>query len=117
MANWIEKIYSNTKEENAYINNIEKIDPVSTIKYLKKANKKKMNSESIYNSCIRSKLRIQSTQSGFKVIEFTNNKRKQVGKLIINKKVITYLMDIGMIVNDNGFLFKNNIKFILAKFI
>lgn len=63
----------------------------------------------IYN---RPKLGIQSTLSEFKVIRFMNSKREQVRKSIKNKEIMAYLANILAILNNNDFLFKNNIEYI-----
>lgn len=113
----MEEIYFNKKKKSPYINNIEKMDLFGITEYAKKANRKKMNLKSIYNTYTRSKLGIQSTQNEFKVIRFITSKRKQIGDPVGNKKIIVYLIDILVILNNNGLLFKNNIEYIWKKFI
>ena len=75
-----------------------------------------MNPESVRSTCIQSRLRIQSTQSKFKVIEFTNSKKTQERKPVGDKEFMAYLGDIPIVLNDNGLLFKNNFKYIWPKF-
>lgn len=50
------------------------------------------------------------------MIKFTNNKREQVEKPIDYKEVLAYLADIPVVVNNNSFLFENNIEYEQAKF-
>ena len=63
------------------------------------------------NICIRSRLRIQLMQNGFKVIRFTNSQKKQTGKPVRDKEFIAYLADIPVVLNNNSFLFKNNVEY------
>lgn len=53
----------------------------------------------------------------FKVIEFMNSKSEQVKKLVRNKKIMAYLENILIILNDKDFSFKNNVEYAWAKFI
>ena len=56
-------------------------------------------------------------QSGFKVIEFTNSERRQAGEPVGDEEFIAYLADTLVVLNDNGFPFKNNVEYAWAKFI
>lgn len=107
----MEKIYSNKEEKGLYINNIKRIDLVDTTEYAKKANKEKIHLESVCSTYIRLGSGIQLIQSRFKVIRFTNSKRGQVGKLVKSKEVMAYLVDTPVVLNNNGFSFKNNIEY------
>lgn len=71
----------------------------------------------MHSTCTRSRSRIQSNQSRFKVIRFTNSKREQAGKPVGDKKFMAYMANTMVVLNDNGFSFKNNIEYIWAKFI
>lgn len=51
------------------------------------------------------------------MIEFINKKKGQARKLVENEEVMAYLADIRIILNNNGLLFKNNVKYIWTKFI
>ena len=55
-------------------------------------------------------------QSGLKMIGFTNNKRRQVGKLVGDEKFMVYLADTPVFLNNNGLPFKNNVEYAWAKF-
>ena len=112
----IKGIYSDKEEKSPYINNVEKMDLISTAEYIQKADGEQINRESMHSTCTWSRSGIQSTQSGFKVIRFINNKRKQVEKPIRDEKFIAYLADTPVVLNDNGLLFKNNIEYTWAKF-
>lgn len=46
------------------------------------------------------------------MIEFTNSKKGQIEKLVENKKVIVYLVNIPIVLTNNSYLSKNNIKYI-----
>lgn len=50
-------------------------------------------------------------QNGFKVIRFTNSQKKQTGKPVRDKEFIAYLADIPVVLNNNSFLFKNNVEY------
>lgn len=76
LAEQIEVIYSNKKEEGPYTNNVERIDPVSTTEYAEKVDREKMNPEIEHTTYTRSRLKIQSNQNGFKMIGFTNSKKR-----------------------------------------
>lgn len=52
MVEQIEEIYSNKEEKSLYINNIEKIDLVDIVKYVKKTNRKKMDFKNMCSTCI-----------------------------------------------------------------
>ena len=112
----MEEIYSNKEEKGLYINNVKKIDPVGTAKYMEKANREQVNPWSVCSTCNQSRSGIQSTQSGFKVIELTNSERGQAGKLVEDEEFMVYLADIPVVLNDNGFPFKNNVEYAWAKF-
>ena len=75
-----------------------------------------MNPENMRSTCTRSRSRIQSNQSGFKIIGFTNSKRGQAGEPVDDQKFMTYLADKPIILNDNGLLFKSNVEYAWAKF-
>ena len=74
-----------------------------------------MNPESMRSTYTRSRSGIQSTQSGFKVIGFTNSERGQAGKPVGDKEVMAYLTDKPVVLNDNGLTFKNNVEYAWAK--
>lgn len=46
------------------------------------------------------------------MIQFISSKKKQARKPVENKEVMAYLMDIPVVLNDNGLSFKNNIKYV-----
>ncbi len=71
----MEGIYSHKEKEGPYTNNVEKMDPVGTAEYAEKADGDQVNLKSVRSTCTRSRSGIQSTQSGFKVIGFTNSER------------------------------------------
>lgn len=50
MADQIKQTYSNKEEKSLYTNNVKRIDLIGTIKYVKKANKEKVNSKNIYST-------------------------------------------------------------------
>lgn len=110
LAEQIKKIYFNKKEKSLYINNVKKIGLINIIEYVKKVNKENINSENVHNTCTWSRLRIQSIQNRFKIIEFINNKKEQIRESVRNKEVIAYLADILVILNNNGLLNKNNVE-------
>lgn len=112
LAELIEGIYPNKEEKGLYTNIIERIDPVNTIEYTKKAMSEQMNLKNVCSTCIQSRSVIQSTQNKFKLIGFTNNKKEQAGKAIKDNEFMTYLVDIPVILNNNGLSFKNNIEYI-----
>lgn len=85
---------------------------VSTTKYAKKVNNKDKNSENVCSICTWLRSGIQLILKKFKIIKFINNKRGQIGKPIENEELMAYLVDISIILNNNGFPFKNNIKYI-----
>ena len=70
-----------------------------------------MNPYSVCSTCTRSRSVIQSIQSEFKVIGFTNSKKRQVRELVGDEEFMAYLADILVFLNDNGLLFKNNIEY------
>ncbi len=74
-----------------------------------------MNPESMRSTYTRSRSGIQSTQSGFKVIGFTNSERWQAGKPVGDKEVMAYLADKLVVLNDNGLTFMNNVEYAWAK--
>ena len=76
-----------------------------------------MNPDSVCNTCTRSRLGIQSTESGVKVIGFTNSKRGQIGEPVGNEEFMAYLADTPIVLNDNSLLFKDNVEYVWAKFI
>ena len=47
LAEQMEGIYSNKEEENVYINNVERMDPVGTVEYAEKADGKQVNTENV----------------------------------------------------------------------
>lgn len=51
LAEYIKGIYSNKEEEGSYINNVERIDPIGTIEYTKKADGEKVNPEGVCSTC------------------------------------------------------------------
>ena len=110
-------IYFDKEEKGLYINNIERMDPVGTIKYAKKADREQVNPESVRSTCTRSRSGIQSNKNEFKIIGFINSKRGQTGEPIGDKKFMAYLEDTQIVLNDNRLPFKNNIKYTWAKFI
>ena len=73
LAEQIEGIYFNKEEESLYINNVERMDPVGTAEYAKKADGEQVNPESVCSICTQSRSRIQLTQNRFKMIRFTKN--------------------------------------------
>lgn len=52
-----------------------------------------------------------------KIIRFINIKRGQTKKPLRNEKIKVYLANILIVLNNNSFSFKNNVKYIWAKFI
>ena len=116
LAEQMEGIYSDKEEKGPYINNVEKMDPVGTAEYVEKADEEQVNTNGVRSTCTRSRSRIQSTQSGFKVIEFTNSVRRQAGEPVGDEEFMAYLADTLVVLNDNGFPFKNNIEYAWAKF-
>ena len=76
LAEQMERIYFDKKEIGPYINHVESIDLVNIAEYVEKADKEQVNPNSMRSTCIQSKSEIQSTQSGFKVIEFINSERR-----------------------------------------
>ena len=61
LAEQMEGIYSDKEEKSPYTNNIKRIDPDNTTEYVEKADGKQVNPESVCNTCILSRLGIQST--------------------------------------------------------
>ncbi len=112
----MEEIYSHKEEKGLYTNDVEKMDPVGTAEYAEKAYGEQVNSDSVRSTCTRSRSGIQSTQNGFKVIGFTNSEKKQAEEPVRDEEVMAYLVDKPVILNDNGFPFKNNVKYVWAKF-
>ena len=55
-------------------------------------------------------------QSGFNLIGFINIERRQAEEPARDKKFMAYLADIPVVFNNNDLSFKNNIKYIWAKF-
>ena len=92
------------------------MDSFDITKYAEKADRKQVNPDGVCNIYIRSRSKIQSTQSRFKLIGFMNSKKEQIGKPIRDEEFITYLADTPVILNDNGLVFKNNIEYAWAKF-
>lgn len=73
-----------------------------------------------YTTSIGSRSGIQSIQNEFKLIKFDNNKRRQVGRLVVKKNTMAHMVDIVNILidhNSNCLLFKNNVEYTWAKFI
>ncbi len=105
------EIYSYKEEEGLYTNNVEKMDPVGTAKYAEKTDKEQVNPENVRSTCTRSRSGIQSTQSGFKEIRFTNSERGQVGEPVGGEEVMAYLADKPVVLNDNDLPFKNNVEY------
>ena len=75
-----------------------------------------MNLESVCSTCTRSRSGIQSTQSGFKVMRFTNSERGQAGKPVGDEEVMEYLADKPVVLNKNSYSLKNNVEYAWAKF-
>lgn len=50
------------------------------------------------------------------MIGIINSKKRQAGEWVKNKDVMAYLVDILVILNNNGLPFNNNIEYGLAKF-
>ena len=55
LAKQMEGIYSDKEEKGLYTNNIERMDPVGTAEYTKKADGEQVNPESVRNTCTRVK--------------------------------------------------------------
>ena len=49
------------------------------------------------------------------MIGFTNNKSGQVEKPVENEKLIVYLTNTTVVLNNNGLLFKNNVEYAYTK--
>ena len=92
------------------------MDPVGTAEYAEKADGEQVNSDSVRNTCTQSRSGIQSTQSRFKVIGFTNSEKKQAEEPVRDEEVMPYLADKPVVLNDNSSPFKNNVKYVWAKF-
>ena len=107
----MEGIYSDQKEKGQYTNNIERMETVGNVEYAEKADGEQVNLECVRSTCIRSRSRIQSTQSGFKVIGFTNSERGQARKLVGDEEFMAYLADTPIVLNNNDLLFKNNVEY------
>ncbi len=71
--------------------------------------------ESVRSTTSRSKLGIQLTQSGFKLIRFNDGKRGQVGELVGDKDAMADVADIPGDA-DNRLPFKNNVEYEWARF-
>ena len=111
LAEYMEGIYSNKEEKGPYNNNVKRMNPVGIVEYAEKVDKEQMNLESVRNTCTRSRSGIQSIQSRFKVIMFTNSKRGQAGEPVRDEELMVYLTNIPVVLNDNGLFFKNNVKY------
>ena len=83
-------IYSDKEEECLYISNVERMDPVGTTQYAEKANAEQVNPESMRNTCIWSRSGIQSNQSRFQVIRFTNNNKGQIREPVGDEVFMAY---------------------------
>ena len=113
----MEGIYSRKEKESPYTNNVERMNPVSIVEYVEKADGEQMNPESVRSTCTRSRSKIQSNISGLKVMVFTNSETGQVGELVGDKEFMAYLANTPVVLNDNDLPFKNNIKYAWANFI
>ena len=111
LAKQMERFYSDKKEKGLYTNNVKRMDLVDIAEYAEKANKKQVNPESMCNSCTQSTSGIRLTQSGFKVIGFTNSEKRQVGEPVRGEEFMVYLVNTPFVLNDNSLLFKNNVKY------
>lgn len=60
--------------------------------------------------------RIQLISSGFKLIKFNDNKKRQTRELVRYKDVMTDITNISDIKDNNHLLFKNNVEYIGARF-
>lgn len=60
MAEQMEEIYFNKEKKDLYRNNIEKIDPVCTAEFVKKANREQMNPKNVRSTYTQSRSKIQS---------------------------------------------------------
>ena len=78
------------------------MDPVGTPESAEKADGEQINPESVRSTCTQSRSGIQSTQSGFKVIGFTNSEMRQVGDPIKDEEFMVYLADTPVVLNDNS---------------
>ena len=58
LAVQMEGIYSDKEEEGPYTNNVKRIDPFGTAKYVEKADGEQVNPESMRNTCTWSRLGI-----------------------------------------------------------
>ncbi len=112
----MEEIYSYKEEGGQYTNNVEKTDPVGTAEYAEKTDGEQVNPESVRSTWTWSRSGIQSTQSGFKVIKFTNSERRQAGEPVGDDEVMAYLADKPVVLNNNGLPFKNNVEYAWVKF-
>ena len=77
----------------------------------------KVTLEIIHSPFSQSRSRIQSTQSGFKLIKFDINRKEQAGKLIRYGDVMVGKANIPIIKENNCFLFENNVKYDWARII
>lgn len=81
------------------------------------ADREQIIPESVYNNSIQSKLRIQSSQSGFKLLEFDDDKKGQTEKLVKDEDAMVYITNMSIVINNNCFPLKNNVEYTWAKFI
>lgn len=95
------------KQKSLYINAFNKKDWASIDKKISNKSKaivildvKQITSKSKYTNSIRSKSRIQSIQNRFKLIEFDDNIKEQVGRPIDRENTITYMADMADIPID-----------------
>ncbi len=71
--------------------------------------------KNVCSTTSRSRSRIQSTQSGFKLIKFNDGRRGQAGEQVEDKDAMADVADIPGDV-DNRLPFKNNIEYKWARF-
>ena len=72
--------------------------------------------ESKHTTSSRSRSGIKSIESGFKLIEFNDGKKGQVGEPVDKENTMAYMADIPIEQDNNCLPFKNNVKYAWAKF-
>ena len=124
-------VESFSKEESPYIDVLDKRDPDLDWRDMAGIDKtaempgksedtempdvRHISPKSKHPTSSRSRLRIQSIQSAFKLIEFNNGKKRQAGEPVDKENTMAYMADI-LIEQDNScLLFKNNVEYAWAK--
>ena len=100
--------------DKRYLNNNNKNRKILNVKNVKFMNKLSINKRI---TSTQSRSNIQFTQSIFKSNKFNDGKKEHAGKLIGDKKSITYIKNIPVDLNNNCHLTQNSVDYTCGKFL